>query len=80
MHFVSILLLPHVVQYGLQRTAIAISTLLHTQVHIGTNNGHYSEAQLIAMFSYYRQISFKLLYHFEIDQFLNIFLTSKVIL
>ncbi len=45
----------HVVQYGLQRTAIAIYTLPHAQLHIGTNNGHYSRAQPIAMFSYYRQ-------------------------
>ncbi len=43
------------VQYGLQRTAIAIYTLLHTQLHIGTNNRHYStgRAQPIALFSYY---------------------------
>ncbi len=68
------------VQYGLQRTAIAIYTLFHTQLHIGTNIGHYSRAQPIAMISYYRQIQFKLLYHSDINQFLKIFLTSKVFL
>ena len=41
------------VQYGSQRTDIAIYILLHSQLHIGNNNGHYSRAQPIAMFSYY---------------------------